>query len=251
MASLHLGAALLINESWVVFGFKNKRFRRVAERWRFRVQHMSVKEQMTKHDLVRFAKRSESLRYILKQYGVSVENPQENKASSINFEETHANVPSTVIYDSSKMNTTEELPDLPRKEKYRETISTAENLSGKNHHNIPHLNTGALFTNLLPVLGFCIICVIGTVHRIISRNLEKLGGRKESQGHHHGSEERTRWRSALSDWNEPLASDEHDSSPENRVGSANQEAMEEVDEAYNRVELEYKRFLSECGVSES
>lgn len=36
-----------------------------------------------------------------------------------------------------------------------------------------------------------------------------------------------------------------------QVGSANQEATEEVDEAYSRVELEYKRFLSECGVSES
>lgn len=56
--------------------------------------------------------RSESLRYILKQYGVSVENPQENKASSINFEETHADVPSTVIYDSSKMVCITEVLDL-------------------------------------------------------------------------------------------------------------------------------------------
>jgi len=69
------------------------------------------------------------------------------------------------------------------------------------------LNTGVLLTSLLPVLGFCIICIIGTLHTIISR--------KTSQGHHHGSE---RWRTALMDWNEPLASDGHDSmSPEYRV----------------------------------
>ncbi|KFK32038.1 hypothetical protein AALP_AA6G192000 [Arabis alpina] len=250
MASLHLGAALLINESWLVFGFR----RRVAERWRFRVQYMSVKEQMTKLELVPFAKRSESLRYILKQYGVSVENPEENKASSrlgdIDCEETHTDVPSSVIDDSSKMNTTEELPDLRRKEKYRETVSTAENHSGKNHHNLPHLSTGALFTYLLPVLGFCIVCIIGALHRVISRNLENSGERKASQDHHPSSES-TRWRSALNDWNEQLGSDEHDLSPEDKVGSANQEATEEVDEAYSRVQLEYKRFLSECGVSES
>lgn len=33
--------------------------------------------------------------------------------------------------------------------------------------------------------------------------------------------------------------------------SANQEANDEMNEAYSRVELEYKRFLLACGVSES
>lgn len=126
------------------------------------------------------------------------------------------------------------------------------------------LNTGVLFTSLLPVLGLCIVCILGTLHTIISR--------KTSQGHHHGSK-RTRWRTALIDWNELLASDEHDFSPEHKVSylhkfptgfasvvkeancmqvaSANQEATDELNEAYSRVELEYKRFLLECGVSES
>lgn len=70
------------------------------------------------------------------------------------------------------------------------------------------LNTGVLFTSLLPVLGFGIVCIIGTLHTIISR--------KTPQDQHHGSKT-TRWRTALIDWNEPLASDEHDSSPEYRV----------------------------------
>ncbi|CAA7033271.1 unnamed protein product [Microthlaspi erraticum] len=252
MASLHLGAVSLINESWVVFGsslksrigFRSKRFRRVAERWRIRAQHMSVKEQMSKLELNRFAKRSESLRYILKQYGVSVENIEEDKTSSrlddLNCEDK---LVSSSVVEDSKMNTTEELPDLRRQEKYIETVSTTENASGQNHHDLPHFNTGALFNTLLPVLVFCIVCIIGTLHTIISR--------KTSQGHHHHGSKRTRWRTALSDWNEPLASDEHDSSPEYKVGSANQEATDEADEAYSRVELEYKRFLLECGVSES
>ncbi|XP_010437768.1 PREDICTED: uncharacterized protein LOC104721476 isoform X1 [Camelina sativa] len=250
MASLHLGAAaLLINE--VVFGssligFRSKRFRRVSERWRFRVQQMSEKELRTKHELARSAKRSESLRRILKQYGVSVENSEETQTISrlddTNFEEEHdAVVPSSVI-DDSKMNTTEELPDLRRQEKYSETVSTAENLSGQHRHKLGHLNSGVLFTSLLPVLGLCIVCIIGTIHSIIPR--------KTSKGHHPGSKG-TRWRTALSDRNEPLASDEHDSSPEDSVASANQEATDEMNEAYSRVELEYKRFLLECGVSES
>ncbi|CAH2070613.1 unnamed protein product [Thlaspi arvense] len=247
MASLHLGAASLINESWVVFGsslklrigFRSKRFRRVAERWMFRVQQMSMKDD----ELARSAKRSESLRYILKQYGLSVEEyPEVNKPSDdLSCEEKHDAVPSSVIDDDSKMKTTEELPDLRREEQYHESVSvsTVDNLSGHQHNKFSHLNTGALFTSLLPVLGFCIVLIIGTLHTIISR--------KTSRGHHHGSK-RTRWRSALSDWNEPIASEEHDSSAEYRVGSANQEA---TDEAYSRVELEYKRFLLECGVSES
>ncbi|CAH8272777.1 unnamed protein product [Arabidopsis lyrata] len=249
MASLHLGAASLINEDVFgssLIGFRSKRFRRVSERWKIRAQQMLEKEQRTQHELARFAKRSESLRRILKQYGVSVETPEENKTSSrlddLNFEEKHHDdVPSSVI-DDAKMNTTEELPDLRQQEKYSETVSTADNLSGHDHHNLPHLNTGVLFTSLLPVLGFCIVCIIGTLHTIISR--------KPSQDHHHGSKT-TRWRTALIDWNEPLASDEHDSSPEYRVASTNQEANDEMNEAYNRVELEYKRFLLECGVSES
>ncbi|CAL9232244.1 unnamed protein product [Arabidopsis halleri] len=247
MASFHLGATSLINE--VVFGsslisFRSKRFRRVSERWRICVQQMSEKEQRTKHELARSAKRSESLRRILKQYGVSVENPEENKTSSrldgVNCVEKQDLVSSSVI-DDSKMNTTEELPDLRRQENYSETVSTAE-ISGQNLHNLPHLNTGVLFTSLLPVLGFGIVCIIGTLHSIISR--------KTSQDHHHGSKT-TRWRTALIDWNEPLTSDEHDSSPEYRVTSTNQEATDEMNEAYSRVELEYKRFLLECGVSES
>lgn len=36
-----------------------------------------------------------------------------------------------------------------------------------------------------------------------------------------------------------------------QVSSANQEETDEMNEAYIRVELEYKRFLLECGVSES
>ncbi|XP_010455388.1 PREDICTED: uncharacterized protein LOC104736989 isoform X2 [Camelina sativa] len=214
MASLHLGAAaLLINE--VVFGssligFRSKRFKRVSERWRFRVQQMSEKELRTKHELARSAKRSESLRRILKQYGVSVEHSEETKTISrlddINFEEEHdAVVPSSVI-DDSKMNTTEELPDLRRQEKYSETVSTAENLSGRDQHKLGHLNSGVLFTSLLPVLGLCIVCIIGTLHTIISR--------KTSKGHPPPGSKGTRWRTALSDRNEPLASDENDSSPE-------------------------------------
>ncbi|KAG7619930.1 hypothetical protein ISN44_As04g009520 [Arabidopsis suecica] len=249
MASLHLGGASLINE--VVFGssligFRSKRFKRASERCRFCVQQMSENEQRTKHELARSAKRSESLRRILKQYGVSVENPEESKTSNrlddLDCEEKHDAITSSVI-DDSKMNTTEELPDLRRVEKYTETVGTADNLSGQNHQILPHLNTGVLLTSLLPVLGFCIICIIGTLHTIISR--------KTSQDHHHGSE---RWRTALMDWNEPLASDEHDSmSPEYRVASTNQEATatDEMNEAYSRVELEYKRFLLECGVGES
>uniref|UniRef100_A0A1J3J0A4 Uncharacterized protein n=1 Tax=Noccaea caerulescens TaxID=107243 RepID=A0A1J3J0A4_NOCCA len=112
MASLRLGAVSVINESWVAFntslkvriGFRSKRFRRVAERWRIRAQHMSAKEHMSKHELSRYAKRSESLRYILKQYGVSIEKFEEDKTSSrlvdLNCEEKHDNVPSSAIYDS-------------------------------------------------------------------------------------------------------------------------------------------------------
>ncbi|ESQ38578.1 hypothetical protein EUTSA_v10028904mg [Eutrema salsugineum] len=209
----------------------------------FRVQQMSVKDQMTKQELARSAKRSESLRYILKQYGLSVENPEEkSRLDDLNCEEKRDAVPSSVI-DDSKMKTTEELPDLRREEKYLETVSTVDSLSGHKHHKFPHLNTGAMFTSLLPVLGFCIVCIIGTLHTIISR--------KTSRGQYNGSK-RTRWRTALSDRDEPLASDEHDSSPEYRVDSSNQEATDhEVNEAYSRVELEYKIFLLECGVSES
>ncbi|XP_048614572.1 uncharacterized protein LOC106451238 isoform X2 [Brassica napus] len=280
MASLNLGATSLTNESWVVFGsslklrigFINKRFKRVAEKWRFRAQQKSGMEQLQ----ARSAKRSESLRQILKQYGISEESPEENESSSRlddntteelphlrwqekhgeivsitedvsdlnhhNCKEKHDAVPS--VLDDSKMKTTEELPDLGRQEKYCETVSTTEEVSGQNHHRLPHLRTGALFTSsLLPVLGFCMLCIIGTLHAIISSTT--------SQNHHHDGSKKTRWRTALSDRNEPVASEEHEMSQEYTVSSAYQEATNEVDEACSKVEREYKRFLLECGLSES
>ncbi|CAN7042871.1 unnamed protein product [Brassica rapa subsp. trilocularis] len=295
MASLNLGATSLTNESWVVFGsslklrigFINKRFKRVAEKWRFRAQQKSVMEQLQ----ARSAKRSESLRQILKQYGISEESPEENESSSrlddvssavrssvihdsemntteelrhLRWQEKHGEIVSVTedvsdlnhhnckekhdavpsVLDDSKMNTTEELPDLGRQEKYCETVSTTEEVSGQNHHRLPHLRTGALFTSsLLPVLGFCMLCIIGTLHAIISSTT--------SQSHHHDGSKKTRWRTALSDRNEPVASEEHEMSQEYTVSSANQEATNEVDEACSKVEREYKRFLLECGLSES
>ncbi|KAG2312380.1 hypothetical protein Bca52824_023937 [Brassica carinata] len=281
MASLNLGANSLTNESRVVLGsslklrisFINKRFRRVAEKWRFRVQQTSGTEQMTKQELARSAKRSNALRQILKQYGISEESPEENKTSSrfddLNSKEKQdAAVPSSVIDDSEmnteddvsdlnhhnckekhdavpsviidfKMNTTE-LPDLGGQEKYCETVSTTEEISGQNHHRFPHLKTGAFFTSsLLPLLGFGMLCIIGTLHAIISRS------------HQHDSSKRTRWRTALRERKEPVASDEHDTSPEYTVSSAYPEATNELDEACSKVEREYKRFLLECGLNDS
>ncbi|CAH8356074.1 unnamed protein product [Eruca vesicaria subsp. sativa] len=282
MASLNLGAAAsLINESSgsslkLRIGFRNKRVRRVAEKWRFRVQQMSGMEQMTKHELARSAKRSESLRQILKQYGISVESPENNKTSSsrldddLNCQEKHDDaVPSSVI-DDSETNTTEELLDLSWQEKHgsitedlselkhhnckekhdaviddskmnttvelSDNVSTTGEVSGQHHHRFPHLKTGALFTSsLLPVLGFCMLCIIGTLHAVISS--------KTSRGHHDDGSKTTRWETALmSERNgEPVASDEHDTSPEYTVSSAYHEATNEVDEACSKVEREYKR----------
>lgn len=81
----------------------------------------------------------------------------------------------------------------------------------------------------------------------------------------------------MSERNEPVASDEHDTSPEYTVSyttflnvfvlqifasvfeeakcmqgsSAYPEATNEVDEACSKVEREYKRFLLECGLNDS
>uniref|UniRef100_A0A1J3EM44 Phosphatidylinositol 4-kinase gamma 6 n=1 Tax=Noccaea caerulescens TaxID=107243 RepID=A0A1J3EM44_NOCCA len=38
-------------------GFRSKQFTRAAKRWRVRAQQMSLKEQMSKHELNRFANR--------------------------------------------------------------------------------------------------------------------------------------------------------------------------------------------------
>ncbi|CAN8308134.1 unnamed protein product [Cochlearia groenlandica] len=241
MASFNLRAsASLFNES--LFSslksrivFTSKRLRRVAKRFRFNVQ--SVKEQRkTKHQLSCPASSRESLLYMLKQYGVSIAKLEGNKTSRVLDDRDQQAGVSSCAVDESKMNTIEELPDLRRLEICHETVTTAESVSGQNRHYTQHLKASALFTSLLHVLVFCIICILGTVHTIISR--------KTSQSHHHNSE-KTRWRTALSDCNE---ADEHDSSLEDKVVSTDQEAMEEVDEEYSKVEIEYKRFLLECGL---
>ncbi|XP_010542837.1 PREDICTED: uncharacterized protein LOC104815909 isoform X2 [Tarenaya hassleriana] len=255
MASSHLGASSLINSTWMALsssvklwvGFRDKRFRRymVVKRRRFRVRQMYRKDQRSKRELVRLVKRSESLRRILKQYGVSVDNLEETNGSSslsnLASDEQPTRVPSSVLV--------EKLPDSSLEENHHENVNTSCNYSGQNLRSFPHLETDTAIAILLPTIAFCIACILGAFRGKISRNPKENPDAKTPRDHHPGSK-RTRWRSVLGDWSEPHTDDEQESSQDHRVTLGQEESPEEVSGGYSRVEHEYQRFLSECGITE-
>lgn len=236
-------------KSWV--GFRDKRFRRhtVVKRRRFRVRQMCRKDPRTK--LVRLVKRSDSLRCILKQYGVSVDNLEETNESCILsdlvYVEQPTDVPSSVLGDS-QMSAVEKLPDSSPEEKRYETMNTSYDRSGQKQLSFPHLETDTLIAILLPTIAFCIACILMAIRGKCSKNSVNPAA-KTPRVHHQGSR-RTRWRSVLGEWSDLHAADEQDTLPDHRVTLGEEEALEEKCGGYSRVEREYQRFLSECGITE-
>ncbi|KAF5732779.1 hypothetical protein HS088_TW17G00311 [Tripterygium wilfordii] len=115
-------------------------------------------------------------------------------------------------------------------------------------YNLPHGKSSGYFLVLVPLLAFCFRCIVGAFY---SKFIGDFGKQDILESNEHCGMKRRRWKSALADTSEPDGLDSeatpHSSSLSN---NRDQDSFEEVLHDYNKLEPDYHKFLSECGMSE-
>ncbi|KAJ4713770.1 LysM domain containing protein [Melia azedarach] len=211
----------------------------------------------SKQLLVHVVKEGETLTSISKQYGVSMYSIAAANKNIVDID---------IVFEGQKLN----IPSFSREEiqvTRKNRISSSDlkeicwrslniidglldrtNFTMQITHGLPHAKTAGYFLVLVPLIAFCITCMIGAFHTRITGD----SGRQsvnESKGHRHGSKN-VRWKSALCDIIEGDALDS-DSIPDSNDPSEDeaQASFEESSHAYRKLEHDYEKFLSECGMS--
>ncbi|KAJ6693141.1 hypothetical protein OIU85_003952 [Salix viminalis] len=237
-----------------------KHFTVLAERWRFHIQDIAKGQSSPNPYLLHVVKEGETLTSISKQYGVSRYSVSAANKNILDvdlvFEGQFLNIPApaagTQVYQVKKC----ESPSFNQLKRLQNSMKIMDGALNRKPfimvttHHLPHAKATGYFLVLVPALAFCIRCVIGAFQTRACRNLG-CQAPNESRRHHDVPESK-RWKHALNDIREP---DNFDGEPIlNSTGSSadqDQNSFEEVSNAYDKLELEYQKFLSECGISNS
>ncbi|KAL0314084.1 UNVERIFIED_CONTAM: hypothetical protein Sangu_2252800 [Sesamum angustifolium] len=197
--------------------FFTKHFTLLAQRWKLHIQRISCRDQdISKKILVHLVKDGENLSSISKLYGVP-------------------------IHDIAAVN---------------KDIVDVDLVSQGQHLNIPSASAGdaqgakttGSFLVLVPLIAFCIRCIIGAYQNRVARNLRHQALNKS--GVHRHPCNSMRWKTILSELREPNALDaepEMDSDPFSE--EQEQVHFEEIFHSYAKLEDDYQKFLVECGMS--
>lgn len=112
---------------------------------------------------------------------------------------------------------------------------------------LPLAKTTGSFLVLVPIIAaLCIRCIVAAFQNRAARNLRYQPAR------HQGSDENSmRWKTVLSDLQDPEAALGAESEPESSLLMEDKEGLhfEDMSHAYTKLEDEYQKFLSECGMS--
>ncbi|XP_031283750.1 uncharacterized protein LOC116142456 isoform X2 [Pistacia vera] len=237
------------------FHFK-KHLRGLAKKWRIQL-HEVANGLNHKHLLVHVVKEGETLTSISKQYRVSVYSIAAANKNIVDvdlvFEGQHLKIPSSAR-EEGPATEKDSLSTVNLKETRQPSLNIFNGLlDKKNHtvqiaHSLPHAKTTGYFLVMVPLIAFCIRCIIGSFNTRISGN-SRHQTVNESKGHHHGSKI-VRWKSALGDIMEADSSDSETRSESNDLSEdIAQTSFEDMSHAYGKLENDYEKFLAECGVS--
>ncbi|KAH9781463.1 hypothetical protein KPL71_008483 [Citrus sinensis] len=243
---------LFIYCCFVLFSsFSSKRhLRGFAKKWRIHLQEEANGQNSYKHLLVHVVKEGETLTSISKQYGVSVYSIAAVNKNIVDvdlvFEGQRLNIPSSVREELQAVTSLQLflyafLNVLPM-DAHRDLTSISILLQAK---------TTGYFLVVVPLIAFCIRCMIGAFHtRIAGGSGHQVAN--GSKGRHPGSKT-VRWKSALRD----IIEEDLDSGSRPRTNDPVEEqdqaqplvSFEESSHAYRKLEDDYEKFLSECGMS--
>ncbi|WCJ34884.1 hypothetical protein M5689_016165 [Euphorbia peplus] len=231
----------------------NKHLQGLQELWRFHVlqllkpdiQTPNNKNHHSSHHHV--TKGAQNLNSVLRQYGVSIDLI---KAADKNTMDVDLLLKYQLL---NTLNFAREPSQLIKKNAFSSVHRVGIGFHGNSEekplkmltpHALPHGKSNGYFLVLVPLIVLiCITCIV----RAFSTRVPKDNGSKasdESTKHKHQPKS-SRWRHALS-YN----------SETDDVVSVLQSAPDDEDEnlfenSYSKVETDYQKFLSECGISES
>ncbi|KAK4708584.1 hypothetical protein R3W88_029509 [Solanum pinnatisectum] len=231
-----------------------KHFTLLPKRCKYHIQELFSNGQQwnsSKQFLVHVVKEDETLTSLSKLYRVPIyEIAAANKEIidvDLVFEGQHLNIPSYVT-PYSQMNQREKirLPKIDVSETSRRFKLCSNDVNQKtlcvlSCRHLPNAKTSGYFLVLVPLIGFCIKCIMNAFHHRVTRN--KLQDVRQASGS-------MRWKSALRDLTDPDAL-YSDSRPEIDNATADREHLqsEELSRAYAKLDGDYQKFLSECGMS--
>ncbi|CDP18862.1 unnamed protein product [Coffea canephora] len=207
-------SSVLVKVSRKVSNHKN--FHLHAQRWRCQIRGMSSKgrHSMLKH----VVKEGETLTSISKLYGVAIyEIAAANKdivdvdlrPSSV-FEGQHLNIPLSTAVPLQMQKSERALssdPSLDERTSRLELFSSCLNqkmFSFLSVHKLSYAKSTGYFLVLVPLIAFCIRCIIGALCNRVAGDMKH--NVNESEEHHHGSK-RIRWKFALQHLKDPDALD--------------------------------------------
>ncbi|GMI85099.1 hypothetical protein HRI_002179300 [Hibiscus trionum] len=196
-------------------------------------------------------KEGETLSSISKMYGVSVHSIAAANKNIVDidlvFEGQLLNIPAPSLLDTQL--------DRAKKSRLWRSIRALKAPSGQTFftmltwHRLSNAKSTGYFLVVVPLIAFCIGCVISTFHTRVARGIKQQAGDIKSHALHRGAKG-MRWKSALSDTVEGDAFDSElgldSNSPEGEASIQYEEASED----YGRLQHDYQKFLSECGISE-
>lgn len=240
-----------------------KHIRGTFQKWWIRVEEVTKGQRLAKHCSVHIVKEGETLTSISKHYGVSMYAIAAANKDMVDidflYEGQHLNIPLADKNSLETMGSWSGKFKLPVKDlsslNVFNGVLALKNFSVSYSHLVPRgfpryyqSRTAGFFLVLIPLLAFCIRCIIGAFHNRASGEFRHKAV-NESDVRHQRLQGK-RWRSALGDAWESDRKDA-DSSPDstNHTEDQTEISLEEASHAYRKLEHDYQEFLSQCGMS--
>ncbi|KAF8025463.1 hypothetical protein BT93_F2334 [Corymbia citriodora subsp. variegata] len=234
-----------------------KHFRGLAGTWSFHVSKILKSQDFTEEFSVHVVKEGETLSSISKQYGIPIYTIATLNRSIVDLELVYEGqvlkIPLSKIY-AEKTEKKKLLKFDTQKywnmSKMLDAISQQKSFTVLIPRQSPYAKTTGYFLVLVPLIAFCIRCITSVLCTRVADYLRREDVIEPKQ--HHQVPKSKRWKSALLDAKELDVSDPESKSD---IGCPSegqaQSSSEDAFQAYGKLEEDYQRFLSECGISNS
>ncbi|XP_073139765.1 uncharacterized protein [Henckelia pumila] len=219
-----------------------------SQRCKLHLQRISWKSE-DKKSLVHVVKQDENLPSLSELYGMPILADKDIVDGNLVFEGTSPVITYAQVHHCggrewlrNKLSKTSQDLGFRRREWNQIIIKSS-------HHHLLRAKTTGSFLVLVPLVVFCIRCIMVAIR---SRNARDLGNQEpQISGVGHRMSKSTRWRTALSELRDPDAMDtECEPDFAQVLEDEDRSYIHEHSRDYAKVEDEYQKFLTKCGMSE-
>ncbi|XP_030528393.1 uncharacterized protein LOC115739429 [Rhodamnia argentea] len=235
-----------------------KHFRGLAGTWSFHVRKILKCQDFTEDFSVHVVEEGETLSSISKQYGIPIHTIATFNKNIADLELVYEGQVLKIPLSKRCAEKTEKKKllefDIPQKRwnpsKMLDALSQQRNFTVLISHPLPYAKTTGYFLVLVPLIAFCIRCINSVLCTRVAGYLRREDIIEPKQ--HHEVPKSKRWKSALLDAKEPDVSDPASKSD---IGCPSEDQAQSSSEdaflAYGKLQEDYEKFLSECGISNS